>query len=579
MYACDFETRNENPASVWHWGYAEIGNIDNWKWGTDIESFMRWCSGVNDTIYFHNLRFDGNFIVSWLLRNGFTHNTERKHKTKTFKTLINKTGVWYSIEICWNANKNRRVITKMHDSLKKLPFKLEQIARDLELPILKGEIDYNKHRPIGYEPTQEEIKYLQNDVQILALAIEIQFKENLKKMTIGSDCLFTYKEMLGNGDAKKGEKKYRKLFPVLDKFVDKVIREAYRGGWTYVNPRYKNVLLNSGIILDVNSEYPWAMRHNLMPYGVPMYFNGEYKENKTFPLYVQRIECSFELKEGYLPMIQIKGKPLHFKGNEYLQNSKGLRVVLSLTNIDLELFKEHYHIINPRYVDGFMFKGAYGLYDEYIDYFVKEKIENDDNPSKRMKAKLLLNNLYGKTGSAIDVTGRVPVLDDEGVVRLRVGEHEESDPQYVPTATFTTAYARDLIIRTSQQNYDRFVYCDTDSMHLEGSEIPQQMIDEGMIHKKDLGKFSLDDEFVKAKYLFQKTYIYEALVRDKETKEVIGTKVKVKGAGMTDDVKSNLNFDNFGPGVKVPGLRKSKTVRCGVMIEEKIFTLRERGIV
>lgn len=574
MYACDFETRNdEKNCSVWHWGYCEIGNIDNWNWGTDIDGFMRWCSRINDTVYFHNLRFDGNFIVSWLLQNGFEHNTERKHKDRTFKTLINKTGVWYSIEICWSAKRNNRVITKMHDSLKKLPFKLEQIARDLKLPMLKGEIDYNKERPIGYKPTQEEIDYIKNDVQILALAMEIQFEENLHKMTIGSDCLFTYKEMLGHGDIKKGQKKYRKLFPILDKYIDQIIRESYRGGWTYVNPKYKNILLNSGIILDVNSEYPWAMRHNLMPYGVPMYFNGQYKINKTFPLYIQRIECSFELKEGYLPTIQIKGKPLHFKANEYLESSKGLRVVLSLTNIDLKLFEEHYHIIKPVYIDGFMFKGAMGLYDEYIDYFVNEKIVNDKIPSKRMKAKLLLNNLYGKTGTAIDVTGRVPVLDENGVVRLRVGEHEESDPEYVPTAAFTTAYARDLIIRTSQKNYARFIYCDTDSMHLLGTDIPQEMLDEGLIHDTALGKFSLDGEFVKAKYLFQKTYIYEAKQKDGTTKTV------VKGAGMTDDVKANLNFDNFAPGVQVPGLRKSKTVRGGVIIIEKIFTLRERGIV
>lgn len=579
MYACDFETRNEEDnCSVWHWGYAEVGNIDNWNWGIDIESFMEWCSKINDTIYFHNLKFDGNFIVSWLLRNGFTHNNEKKHKERTFKTLINKMGVWYSIEICWSVKRNRKIVTKMYDSFKKLPFKLERIAIDLNLPLLKGKIDYNKERPIGYQPTEDEIAYLRNDVQILALAMEIQYEENLQKMTIGSDCLNTYKEMLGNGDVKKGEKKYRKLFPVLDKHIDKVIRESYRGGWCYVNPKYKNILLKCGIILDVNSEYPWAMRENLMPYGVPMYFKGEYVPNKIYPLFIQQLECSFEIKKDHLPMIQIKNKPLHFKGNEYLTSSKGLRVQLSLTSVDLQLFFDHYEVINPKFIGGFMFKGAYGLYSDYIDHFMNDKIKYKDVPSKKLKAKLLLNNLYGKMGTSIDVTSRIPMLDENEVVRLRVGEPEESDPQYVATAAFTTSYARNLIIRTSQANYDRFVYCDTDSMHLLGKEIPSEMIENNMIDKTALGKFDLEHTFVRAKYLFQKTYIYEAITYDKQGNET-GTETIVKGAGMTDEVKKHLNFDNFEPGVKVPGLKKSKTVKGGVVITDKIFTLRERGIV
>lgn len=580
MYACDFETRNTDPASVWHWGYSEIGNSNHWNWGTTIDSFMDWCQNINDVIYFHNLKHDGNFIVSWLLHNGFTHNQERKHKEKTFKTLINKMGAWYSIEICWSIKRNRRIVTKMYDSFKKLPFQLKNIARDLKLPLMKGEIDYNKERPIGYQPTQEEIEYLENDVKILAMAMEIQFEENLKKMTIGSDSLSTYKEIIGDGDIKKGQKKYRKLFPVLDSYIDKIIRKAYRGGWTYVNPKWQGKDVEWGVVMDVNSEFPWAMRENLMPYGTPMYFTGQYKENKTFPLYVQQLKCSFEIKEDHLPMIQIKNAPLEFKGNEYLTSSKGLVVSLSLTNVDLKLFFDHYEVRNVTYEDGFMFKGAYGLYDGYIDRFMKEKVEFDDIPSKRMKAKLLLNNLYGKTGSSIDVTSRNPELDENGVVKLVVGDYEEGEPEYVATAAFTTAYARDLIIRNCQFNYDRFIYCDTDSMHLLGTEIPEHMITSGMIHKTELGKFDLETTFVKARYLFQKTYIQQfpvCQIYNRDGDRIFAdTSLKVTGAGMTDEVKKHFNFDNFYAGVQVPGLRKARTVYGGVMIEERMFTLRER---
>lgn len=322
------------------------------------------------------------------------------------------------------------------------------------------------------------------------------------------------------------------------------------------------------------------MKCNLMPYGKPMFFNGSYRENKTFPLYVQRLKCSFELKNGFLPMIQIKDAPLQFKGNEYLESSDGMRVELTLTNVDLKLFFEHYDVINPEFIDGFMFKGAHGLYDAYVDKFMEEKVKYDKIPSKRLKAKLLLNNLYGKTGSAIDVTGRIPVLGEDGIVRLVVGEYEEGEPEYVATASFTTAYARNLIIRTCQMNYDRFIYCDTDSMHLIGVDIPKEMIKNNLIHKTELGKFDLEHVFVQAIYLFQKTYIYQLNVcslHNEDNERVFeDDSVIVTGAGMTAEVKKHLNFSNFKPGVTVPGLKKSKTVVGGAIIEDKLFTLRER---
>ena len=73
-------------------------------------------------------------------------------------------------------------------------------------------------------------------------------------------------------------------------------------------------------------------------------------------------------------------------------------VTLTLSNVDLELFLKHYHVTNLTYLDGFMFKGAYGLYDEYIDKYVQLKIDSSaggktPNPTDRTISKLLLNNL------------------------------------------------------------------------------------------------------------------------------------------------------------------------------------------
>ena len=78
-WVADFETTTvkrkelDGTSFVWAVGLCEVGNPNNTLILRSLHEFMEWCenSQTNDTVYFHNLRFDGNFIVQWLLRNGF----------------------------------------------------------------------------------------------------------------------------------------------------------------------------------------------------------------------------------------------------------------------------------------------------------------------------------------------------------------------------------------------------------------------------------------------------------------------------------------------------------------------------
>lgn len=55
------------------------------------------------------------------------------------------------------------------------------------------------------------------------------------------------------------------------------------------------------------------MKYEKMPYGDPIYFEGQYKEDKIYDLYIQHISCEFELKKGKIPTIQLKNTPRFFK--------------------------------------------------------------------------------------------------------------------------------------------------------------------------------------------------------------------------------------------------------------------------
>ena len=179
-FTADFETTvDENDCRVWAYAICEIGNIENFIYGNSIDEFIKFCMNKRENyiLYFHNLKFDGEFIFNYLLNNGYTYIKEKKdRKDKTFTTLISDMGQFYSIEIYFEI-KNSKHINKVtiYDSLKILNFSVEQIAKDFSLPIRKLELDYKAKREIGHILTEHEIDYIRNDVEIKARMLSLHF--------------------------------------------------------------------------------------------------------------------------------------------------------------------------------------------------------------------------------------------------------------------------------------------------------------------------------------------------------------------------------------------------------------------
>ena len=146
-YTADFETNNYgDKANVWAWGVCEIDNPENFKYGTKIDEFIFFCFNrkQNMQIYFHNLKFDGEFIIHYLLTHGYTYIKDKEDKKdKTFTTLISSQGQFYSLEIFFEVSEKKINKVTIYDSLKIINMSVEKIAKDFKLPILKGEIDYN----------------------------------------------------------------------------------------------------------------------------------------------------------------------------------------------------------------------------------------------------------------------------------------------------------------------------------------------------------------------------------------------------------------------------------------------------
>jgi hypothetical protein len=549
-FTADFETTTDTE-DCRVWAYC-LCNIDNWKekiYGNCIEDFLGWCELNPDNIlYFHNLKFDGEFILSYLLKNGWTHTTERKfYRKKEFSTLISDKGMFYSIKLCFGKE---RYIT-IYDSLKIIPFSVEQVADTFGLPISKLEIDYKEKREKGYILTQLEKDYISNDVEIMARALKVLFDEGLNQITQGSNALHDYKKMTG-------AKRFKKLFP--PPAYDYDVRQAYRGGFTYVNPAFQNKEVGKGIVLDVNSLYPWVMHDCPLPYGEGIFFNGKYEQDNLYNLYVQMFTCEFELKEGYIPTLQIKNS-LAFVPTQYLASSNGEEVTLCLTSVDLKLFFEHYHVYNITYHSGWKFKSTVGLFTEYIDKWIKVKIESTLNGNKGMRqlAKLMLNALYGKFALNPNVQSKIPYLED-GIVKYRLGEKEMRTALYIPIGVFVTANARYKTISSAQKVFYRFAYADTDSLHLIGTEIPEGL----EVDPVKLGAWKLESEFSRAKFIRQKTYI-----------EDIKGELNITCAGMPKGCYAGVTWENFTAGSSFAGKLQPAHVAGGIVLKDIDFTIKK----
>lgn len=540
VFVADFETRGgenavkERKTWVWGWSICNILDIDNVITGSSIETFFKHIKTLGDcVVYFHNLKFDGNFILDYLLRSGWEYTEDRKdfrESKKCFSTLIDDTGIFYTITI----NNGRRTRCEFRDSMKKVPAAVKKLAKDFKTRYKKLELDYIVDRPENYIPTIEELDYMKNDVRVVGEVLNTFYEQGFDKMTIGSDALTYYKNLIG-------KRTFEKRFPQLESQCEYYCRKAYKGGYCYVKKDVAGKTYNkTGNTYDVNSLYPSMLSsteyemygkkvRNYYPVGAGVYFKGQYKEATLYPLYVQHFKAAFVLKENMLPTIQLKHTG-RFADNEYIEDSGAEMQDLYLTNVDMEMFLLHYDIISIEYIDGYMFVAARGMFDRYVNHFMEVKETTTGAP--RTIAKLYLNNLYGKFGQSLEGRSKTPYYDDEQrIVRYTITEGQQRKGVYVPIAAWCTAYSRRFTIYHAQLNYKNFCYADTDSIHMFGEA-------EGIvIHPTHLCTWKHECEWDRARFLRQKTYA-EHIV--KEDGEIINPYWLPKCAGMTDEVKEKL---------------------------------------
>lgn len=564
-WCCDFETSNsqrdieENNTRVWLWDIYDPINKRHLI-GRKIKDFCQEIFKLNSGIfYFHNLKFDGSFLLNYLVQNGFKINDSGENGT--ISTLITDRLIWYQFVVYVNGKKY-----KFRDSAKKIIGSLEKAAEDFELPIRKGKIDYALYRDDKYIPTNDEIEYIKIDTEIMGEILKIYYENGMNSLTNATDAMKSFKSIIG-------EHKYARYFPVIPKSWDDFIRRSYKGGYCYLNPKYKEIDLDKVYCYDVKSMYPSRMVEEELPWGVPEYFEEKYKYDENYPLFIQRILVDCKLKDSHFPTIQSKSF-LSVKLN-YMKSTEGKLMELTLTSLDLQLLEEHYEIYELHYVDGFKFHSMKGLFEKYIMYYFNKK-EASKGAVKQLY-KIFLNSLYGKFAMQCERSqAELEVVD--GINHFNKLTPELVNPMYTAVASFITAAARFKLINSIWKNKDKFVYCDTDSMHLlepavgvkKGKCLGDWAIEHGKEIYKDGEIVETITDISRARYIGQKCYI----LQDKDG-------IIKKIAGAPDAVKMGINFDNFytyfTSDANLYPKYRVKNVKNGVLLIPTSFTIKAKS--
>ena len=640
-FMCDFETtvyKGQTSTEVWASASVELYTDDVKIFHSIDEQFDYFLSlNCNIIAYYHNLKFDGSFWLSYLLVDlGYEQayrkigeselaiewKEEKWMSNNSFKYSISDKGMWYSIIIKVNNH-----FIEIRDSLKLLPFSVKRIGESFGTKHKKLDMEYTGFRYAGCEITSDEQKYIANDVLVVKEALEIMFNEGHNKLTIGSCCLDEYKNICNHSTSIMLD--YKEMFPdIYDVSIDETvykyntagdyIRKSYRGGWCYLVKGKENQIKTNGTTADVNSLYPSMMSSesgNRYPVGVPHFWSGNHIPEEALrsdKYYFARVKTRFYIKKDKLPFIQIKSSFL-YNGTEALESSDvydkktgkyythyigedgqltDTRVEMVLTMTDYILLQEQYNLVDFEILDGCWFYTQLGIFDEYIEKYKKQKMESKG--ALRELAKLFLNNLYGKMASSKDSSFKLAyVKEDKTIGFLPVAESNKK-AGYIPVGSAITSYARNFTIRAAQANYhgkDKagFIYADTDSIHC---DLPPEEIVGIKVHDKNFCCWKLESCWDKAIFTRQKTYIEHVVAENLEPIEKPYNNIKCAGmpkrckdlfeislAGDADkseewsDEEKEFLFDENNKPIK----RDYSSFKIGLKVPGKLRPKRIRG--
>lgn len=470
-------------------------------------------------------------VLRDLNNRSFLHSGNKVEK-KQYRTFIDKHGCVF--KLMFRDTKSK--IVTIIDSKKIIPVESEQLFNF-----------------IGREKTEDPGKISEYLFEI------VERLENLgiTQSTIGASAYNEFKKSIGF-------QKFDKLFPKISEKTLKQMRYAYRGAFCYLNPEYKNKVIDGVLCADENSMYSDKLNRCLLPYGAPIYFRGDPVKSTRHPLFIATIQCAYKLKRDHLPTLT-RTNELNGKNKEFITNSRGAIEKLTLTNIDLDLFLEHYDVMNFEIIDGFYFRAASSIFSDYVKkwYNTKSEAKEEHDAFLYNISKLMQVALIGRFASRTRIETKIPV-EENGEMILKPYSIPNKDRPYIPISIFVNAWSRYDVIKKAQKVYEQkmpdgkhaFIYSDTDSIAARtGAQLEIEVDD------YKLGAWKIE-QHKRARYLRPKCYIFDD-----------DGQLTIKCSGLPAALRKNVTFENFKPGTVYRGEKVKIITQRGERIIDSTFKL------
>lgn len=458
-------------------------------------------------IYFHNLSFDGVFLLDFLARNGFVvvDKVEKDLQMSVFRTTGSKI---YHIKVKYNGVEFHFRCSKLllSTSVKALGkcVNLDKYVSDSQ----ETEEFYQVEPEATVEEFEEKNKdyclYCERDVEIVRLSLIDFYISIFKFLSDFQAPEETYRQVLNASTISQLSFILQKMCALKDGMTEfdlsithaeerDIMDKFTNGGLTVSNEEYRGLQVDdaNGYVIDLKSAYP-AVMSGLIPYGPAL-------EKPPRGPY-----CTFQ--EIFYETITPKNHSIPLLKNWEAHKVNDPNYFLKATNYKTYLLKEERELLEQLFDYGGrkIIKEYYyplkNYLKEFIDYGfkMKELMKQQNKMASSHTYKILLNSAYGIHAKRMDfrlvkpyVGEKYEVSGKEYVLNDNIDLNKPDSHSWIPNneiyaynfnewidiskfrvahkgiANYITAMTRCKLLKgIIHFKPKNFLYCDTDSLFI-----------------------------------------------------------------------------------------------------------------
>lgn len=377
-------------------------------------------------------------------------------------------------------------------------FSLAKTAENLSshtIEKMTGDLDYSLLRTKDTPLSDEEMKYVENDIVIILYYINEQIEQygDLHKVPLTNtgrvrkyverNCYYT------NTNHRKSSRgkyhRYRKLMQSLTLTTSDymIAKQSFQGGFTHANSHYTGQTLENVTSIDFTSSYPAVMLAELFPMSKAEYV--EVKDTDHFLELLKTYHVIFEAtftniqttieQENYLSESKCRDieKPIINNGRIFRAD----KLTTTITEIDFSIIRKAYNWDSFNISNVHIFQKGYlpkSIIESVLELY-KGKTELKGVEGKEVEyglAKGMLNSVYGMSVTDI-VRDETDYINDEWestppLIGNEIEKYNDKKNRFLfyIWGVYITAYARRNLWTGILNMGNDYVYSDTDSIKL-----------------------------------------------------------------------------------------------------------------